>query len=239
MKITSKFKLHLELAVLLISLQLFSGCATPPLVYHDPNKQPQNVIVKSPEIGQIAKAEIGENMYSKSNLFYDNTKEVIIFDDIIGTYDAFRKINILSTSNPTKGALMKWGNDENTLCFQSGLCITDMLNKGYFTHLGHVGNRTFISALEKPTQYKITDAPPFFIKDSFKYIVLYQGKSDNKIKISFREFVDNVARPAFTQDVDYELEKDGTALIGFKGLRIQVLKVTNLDITYKVIQDYN
>ena len=76
-------------------------------------------------------------------------------------------------------------------------------------------------------------------RDSFKYEALYQGKIGNKIKISFREFIDDMVRPSFTQDIDYELEKDGTAIIGFKGLRIQVLQATNLNITYKVIKDYN
>ena len=48
-----------------------------------------------------------------------------------------------------------------------------------------------------------------------------------------------MARPAFTQDIEYELDKDGKTLIGFKGLRIEVEKATNLDITYKIIKDYN
>lgn len=45
-------------------------------------------------------------------------------------------------------------------------------------------------------------------------------------------------RPAFTQDIEYELNKNNTTIIGFKGLRIEVIKATNLDITYKIIQDY-
>jgi hypothetical protein len=35
------------------------------------------------------------------------------------------------------------------------------------------------------------------------------------------------------------LNNDGSTVIGFKGLRIEVLKATNMDITYKVIKDYN
>jgi hypothetical protein len=48
-----------------------------------------------------------------------------------------------------------------------------------------------------------------------------------------------MARPSFTQDIDYELNKDGSTIIGFKGLRIEVIKATNIDITYKVVKDYN
>lgn len=74
---------------------------------------------------------------------------------------------------------------------------------------------------------------------TFKYQALYQGKVENKIKISFREFKDDMARPAFTQDIEYELEGNKPTIIGFKGLRIEVKKLTNLNITYSVIKDYN
>ena len=46
-------------------------------------------------------------------------------------------------------------------------------------------------------------------------------------------------RPAFEQIIDYELAQEGTTTIGFKGLRIEVLKATNMDITYKVLKDYD
>ncbi|MGZ8545817.1 MAG: hypothetical protein ACXWVU_00350 [Sulfuricurvum sp.] len=81
--------------------------------------------------------------------------------------------------------------------------------------------------------------PSTYTENSFKYEALYQGRIDNKIKISFREFKDDMARPAFTQDIDYELNKNGDTIVGFKGLRIKVIKATNMDITYSVIQDYN
>jgi len=33
--------------------------------------------------------------------------------------------------------------------------------------------------------------------------------------------------------------KKVSSIVGFKGLRIKILKATNMDITYSVIQDYN
>jgi len=50
---------------------------------------------------------------------------------------------------------------------------------------------------------------------------------------------DFIIRDAFTQNIEYELDENGKAMIGFKGLRIEVLKATNMDITYKVVKDYN
>ena len=47
-------------------------------------------------------------------------------------------------------------------------------------------------------------------------------------------FSDDMARPAFTQDLTYDLA-DGDE-IGFRGARIKVLKATNTAITYVVLK---
>jgi hypothetical protein len=42
-------------------------------------------------------------------------------------------------------------------------------------------------------------------------------------------------RPAFNQDLSYDLNEGKT--IGFKGLRIEIIKTSNIGIEYKV-QEY-
>jgi len=56
------------------------------------------------------------------------------------------------------------------------------------------------------------------------------------VKVSYREFKGGLARPAFTQDVSYQMDPDGTTTIAFRGLRIKVLKATRESITYVVNQ---
>ncbi|MBI5136508.1 MAG: hypothetical protein HZA24_04120 [Nitrospirae bacterium] len=68
----------------------------------------------------------------------------------------------------------------------------------------------------------------------FKIELLYQGIVGTGISVSYREYKDDMARPAFTQDVKYEMDGNGGALIGFKGSRIEVIKATNVDIMYRV-----
>lgn len=67
----------------------------------------------------------------------------------------------------------------------------------------------------------------------FKKEFIYNGKSGNTLKFIYREYINDMARPAFTQDLQYDLN-DGN-MIGFKGLRIEVVKATNTNIDYKVI----
>jgi len=71
-------------------------------------------------------------------------------------------------------------------------------------------------------------------KDSFSKELIYGGMSQNTITISYREFSDNTARPAFTQELKYDLSQSDP--IGFRGARFQVIKATNTGLVYKVIK---
>ena len=70
--------------------------------------------------------------------------------------------------------------------------------------------------------------------DSFKKELVYGGLSQKTISISYREFSDGTARPAFTQDLKYDLSEGDE--IGFRGARFQVIKASNTVLKYKVIK---
>ena len=132
--------------------------------------------------------------------------------------------------------LKKWGElDYKMICNSENKCLIDTLGNNTFTHTAIYPKNELVE-MKTPIRYKLN---PILKNNSFKYIALYQGKIGNKIKISFREFIDNMARPSFTQDIEYELNPEKNTLIGFKGLRIEVLDASNLMINYKVIKDYN
>jgi len=66
---------------------------------------------------------------------------------------------------------------------------------------------------------------------SVKKEILYNGKSKDAIKMTYREFTNDMARPAFYQDLSYELSSP--MIIGFRGLEIEVIEATNTMIKYK------
>ena len=68
--------------------------------------------------------------------------------------------------------------------------------------------------------------------DYLKQEFIYNGKIGTGIKFTYREFSDNLARPAFSQDLQYDLSEGTT--VGFKGLRIEVIHAANTKIEYKV-----
>ncbi|MDO8798955.1 hypothetical protein [Phenylobacterium sp.] len=61
---------------------------------------------------------------------------------------------------------------------------------------------------------------------------IYSGVSKGTIKLSYREFINDMARPSFTQELTYDLAEGDE--IGFRGARFRVLKATNTSIRYVV-----
>lgn len=73
-------------------------------------------------------------------------------------------------------------------------------------------------------------------KDSIKRQLLYDGKSGTTLHLSYREFYGDMARPAFTQEVSYDLAQD--TVIGFKGARFEVMEANNTGIRYRVLKGF-
>lgn len=69
---------------------------------------------------------------------------------------------------------------------------------------------------------------------NFRRELVYSGVSKGTVSLSYREFVTDMARPAFTQDLRYDLAEGDE--IGFRGARFKVLKATNTMIRYQVLK---
>ena len=252
-KMTMK-NLMFKIILLTIVGFVFIGCTLQPLpgetieaagIYHDKNKIAGTYTISIPKLNLEKTVEVGENLYQRMNQISFDTYKVNLLEDTTAKLFSGGMIRTNIHNDSTEYLLYHWMN-KNAMCVDAGfyqnkrtkICLIDSEGNGYFSVAAYdYKNETY--PLSNKVKYTLVSKAPVFDQDSFKYEALYQGKIGNKIKISFREFKDNMARPAFTQDIEYELNKNATTVIGFKGLRIKVLKATNLDITYKIIHDYN
>ena len=73
--------------------------------------------------------------------------------------------------------------------------------------------------------------------DSFQQTLLYNGRVGNKINIAYRESSGNLARPAFSNAVEYDIAESKT--IGYKGARLEIIEATNELIRYRVLENFN
>ncbi len=71
--------------------------------------------------------------------------------------------------------------------------------------------------------------------NSFKAELIYTGKMGNVVTISYREYVNDMARPAFYQDLRYDLGEGND--ITFKSLKINIIEATNSKISFQVLDD--
>ncbi len=62
---------------------------------------------------------------------------------------------------------------------------------------------------------------------------MYQGISGNTIKISYREFSKNMARPDFQQYLSYNLEGEGTT-IRFRNVSMIVHDINKNEVVFTV-----
>lgn len=70
--------------------------------------------------------------------------------------------------------------------------------------------------------------------NSLKRELVYSGVSQGTITLLYREFKNDFARPAFSQELRYDL-KEGDE-IGYKGARFKVKRANNLGIKFSVIK---
>ncbi len=65
---------------------------------------------------------------------------------------------------------------------------------------------------------------------------VYNGRIGNELKFIYREYKSNLARPAFTQELVYDLGISEE--IGFRDLKLKIISASNLDIQYEVISNF-
>ena len=72
--------------------------------------------------------------------------------------------------------------------------------------------------------------------NSFQQTLLYNGKIGTRITLGYREFTNNLARPAFSNNVEYDLAE--SSIVGYKGVRLEIIKATNTEISYKLLTGF-
>gem|GEM_PF-2705806 len=99
--------------------------------------------------------------------------------------------------------------------------------------------KDYILELPDPKLFEETAAGSFIPvhsgRGSFKAELIYTGRVGEVITISYREYVDDMARPAFYQELKYDLGRENEII--FKSLRVKVIEATNKNITFQVIDD--
>lgn len=201
-----------------------------------------------PELEKQNSVSVGDNMYTE---FYEKVTKHL-YTKTHGEASAemdfgagFLSIKASVPTGSTNQLRVISGTKTKATCFPGtaadiiaryDACLVDQDDDGMFDHVA-LKMRYKYFPLKENVKYEIIEAEASKVEmPDLKVEVLYQGLNKGSIKISFREFMKDIARPAFTQDISYDLSPSGTTEIAFKELRIEVIKATSTGITYKVLK---
>ncbi|RSZ59997.1 hypothetical protein HF313_14875 [Massilia atriviolacea] len=113
-------------------------------------------------------------------------------------------------------------------------CLVGRKGNGVFDATTFANDDVYFP-LASPVEYTVETSDSVAPEvNPFHVEVLYQGVSKGEVKIAYREFMNNRTRPAFNQDLSYELLAYGPTKTGFKGMRLRVLKADSEGIEYIV-----
>lgn len=70
---------------------------------------------------------------------------------------------------------------------------------------------------------------------AFRAQLIYSGMDGQTLKAVYREFAGDFIRPAFTQELQYDLSTSHE--IGYKSIRVEVLDASNAQVRYRVVSD--
>ena len=204
---------------------------------------PKSVTSYSPDLNKLSNSEIGMALIWKENgqkydaieitkefeIKLDYISEKIEFGEVFINRLNTNKYDLYSNSSDSKFGIAIPLNGENPLIY------TTSNYDGIYTNSFSESGINFIRPKER-IEY-IQTKVPVEEKEYYKQEFIYNGRVGDGLKFIYREYVNDYARPAFTQDVQYDL-KDSN-IIGFRGLRIEVLNATNTNIEYKVLSYFD
>jgi len=185
--------------------------------------------VNYPELNKIVKVYIGDQMVKKGKIVQVDVLKVHSYID--GTL-----YQIPATT------FRKLGDDEEYTFFSStGVTRSGLADPFKALALEKKNNKELcvVTFLNATSCYKGSFEITKKISEqanSFQQTLIYSGRVGNKINVSYREFSNNLARPAFNNDVEYDLNT--SSQIGYKGAILEILNADNHSIEYKVVRNF-
>lgn len=220
--------------MLIAGATLLAGCATPVANY-----QPRTTDISEPPLGSVNTRQVGEELLKQGKYREHDALRVDSAVKPIWAYTVHPGY-FLKIGEDQAGEYYRIGNageesgwvEKSSLAdpYQSlmvkketgDLCVVTIMNVA-----GCGGAKANFERVKRPV----------VAADTIQRTLIYSGKIGNKVNISYREFAGSIARPAFSNNVEYDLAESNQ--IGYKGALIEILEATNRSIRYKVISNFN
>ena len=249
----------LFVALMSTALASLAGAETNPSV---------RVTDQRPALGVEASVGPGEALYSETLLRSDTVTQMrtvaVLGKDMVVTRDGVKfpagtRLTMHPAPNPTEATFLP-NSEPGIVLFCSdahlvaanaaGIALGGAFWKKFICLQDTKGTKRFdrivLRGYRKPerivaTSYEtVEEAYDSFTTNNrvYRADLLYQGAGGGILRLSYREYVDDMARPAFQQEATFDLNREGITELRFKGAEIQVFEATNNGIRYKVLSAF-
>lgn len=210
-------------------LTLSVGCAAPKYNYQGVTKN-----ISKPLIGEVSEAYIGdkilvEGQYTEKEAYYvpeeknKSNHTIIPKGYYLKTGEDAKGSYYLPVNSIPEGAILPHNQGIRSILVtkKNDFCLVDFYSYRYchFKDIGHTATVNVVG------------------NSSFQRTLIYSGKVGNKVNIGYREYSSNIARPAFNNDVEYDLNE--SRQIGYKGALLEIIDANNQRIQYKVLKGFS
>ncbi|MEL1249751.1 hypothetical protein [Aurantiacibacter gilvus] len=141
----------------------------------------------------------------------------------------------INSSNPEVGTLRMGGGlfDQGSGTYPQGIRFNTERQQTCVIAQGVLTSQP-VCDTEHP--YMVTERG-FLTSNDFQQTLIYSGRVGDRIRVSYREFSGSLARPAFSNDAEYDLSESD--IIAYRGARLRVIEANNETITYEVLSNFN
>lgn len=185
--------------------------------------QAEIAAVTRPAPGQVSVAAIGTPLFERTR--YEEVEGAVLRAPmkigLFGTIDAGTTLYRIKSKAAFKACAAK-----------SGHCGLDDDGDGKFDRWAD-DDVSMALKLKVPVPYDAVKVPARGA-DAFKQVVTYLGSAGGVLRMSYREFVNDMARPAFTEDYSFEIGASFPAPVAFRDVRMTVLGLGADGLRYRV-----
>ena len=231
---------EVRLAILVVLAAASAGCATSTY-----SITPTVTFVDMPPVGELSEASIGSSLIQKAKVYVvdglrlDSPLVIEAFGSRlelgVGDYAALSRTRLhtlYSAVDQIGGRYYNFG----TLT-ESDIGFRKSLEDGRIDAFSLPYNSGMIIPHETDESLTLTEIEVTAVQEpSFRQELIYNGRIGDTIRVLYREFQNDMARPAFTQDVVYDLSESN--IIGFRDVRIEIVDANNTRVRYSVISGF-
>jgi hypothetical protein len=192
----------------------------------------QEKIVSEPAIGIVRTVSVGSPIHEKSRYFLVEETVTTVTERMKGGRWVFPL-----TITPDQLLTQVSSSTKFKACTDagSGPCGLDDDGDGTFDRMAQ-DEMSMAIKLKKPVRYT-TRSETRVQSDArnIKQVILYAGATGDTLRLSYREFSNDMARPAFTEELSIPITKTFPQMVAVKDITLRIHGIDGMGLRYEIV----